>query len=66
MGKLSEKTTVRMTPTDYALACELGRRRAMDTPTLLRTLAAEAARNALPAEVVERIERRFGGGNDHS
>ena len=63
MIKLSERVTVRMTPADHALTCELGRRRAMDTPTLLRTLAAEAARSALPADVVERIERRFGGGN---
>jgi len=56
----SERIHVRLTPVDHALICELGRRRAMGTPTLLRTLAAEAARSALPAEVVERIERRFG------
>ena len=59
MGKLSERTTVRTTPADYALIAELGRRRGMDTPTLLRTLAVEAARVALPEEEIRRIEARF-------
>ena len=61
MIKLSERTTVRATPLDHALICELGRIRGMDTPTLLRSVAVAEARNGLPAEVIARIERRYGG-----
>ena len=61
-AKLTERTTVRSSPVDYALICELGRRRGVDTATLLRSVTVEAARAAIPADVVDRIERRFGGG----
>ena len=63
MVKLTERATVRMNPVDYALVCELGRQESMDTPTLLRTRSVKAARAELPADVIERIERRYGGNN---
>jgi hypothetical protein len=59
--KLTERTTVRACPRDYALICELGRRRGMDTATLLRSVAVAEARRDLPTDAVARIERRFGG-----
>ena len=58
--RLTERTTVRTSPLDNALISELGRTRSLDTPTLLRSVAVEQARLKLPAEVVERIERRHG------
>ena len=55
-----------MEPVDEAILSEAGRLVRMTTPQYLLTAGLEKARNALPAEVVERIERRFGGSNDHS
>jgi len=63
-SRLTEKIGVRANPLDHALICELGRIRGVDTPTLLRMIAVDAARKGLPVEAIERIERRYGGNNE--
>ena len=62
----TESATVKMEPVDEAILSEAGRLVRMTTPQYLLTAGLEKARSALPADVVERIERRFGGGHDQS